>query len=104
MRNLRQGHLTEHDLKKQSQFSKCQMIVNFFVTKDYEKELRLWAGKTNANKANLEPTPMPAPASTFGANSAEFAGVDSVKGAVIRRGHLRISRMYPIFSILRFFL
>jgi hypothetical protein len=47
MRNLRQGHLTEHDLKKQSQFAEGQVNVNSFCTRDYGDTavLRLRANK-----------------------------------------------------------
>jgi len=50
--NPKQGQLTGHYLKKQSQFAKCQMNASYFPAKEYEIETALWLRK---NKANSKP-------------------------------------------------
>jgi hypothetical protein len=54
MLNPKQAHLTEHDLKKQSQFAAARTGAKSFVKGDYGNKWACGAKKNKPNKANFE--------------------------------------------------
>ena len=47
--NSKRRHITEHNLKKQSQFTKVRVGVSIYTKGYYEDFLRFWATKNKAN-------------------------------------------------------
>jgi hypothetical protein len=50
----RKAYMTEHDLKKQSQFAGCQMNVTSFRVVDYDDFAALRPRKNEANQSQFQ--------------------------------------------------